>query len=158
MGLSRINQQNVSGFGEIARIKVIMIDDLTAKADLAEMLQFELSNVFAISADESSLDFATQGDSVVVFQENTTSSTAIRPDWYQQVVVYPNPASEQLQVRLQGLEAQSVRILDAQGRIVLAEAERFREKNLRLPNLAAGMYLLQIETSKGPYSQKLIIQ
>ncbi|MEM6346923.1 MAG: T9SS type A sorting domain-containing protein [Bacteroidota bacterium] len=158
MALSRINQQNVTGFGEIARIKVIMIDDLTAKADLAEMLKFELSNVFAISADESSLDFATQGDSVVLFQEDTTSSTAIRPDWYQQVVVYPNPVNEQLQVRLQGLEASALRILDGQGRIVLSQKVRFREKNLRMPDLAAGMYLLQIETNQGLYNQKLIVQ
>lgn len=158
MGLSRINQQNVSGFGEIARIKVIMIDDLTAKADLAEVFKFELSNVFALSADESQLDFSIQNDSVVVFQEDTTSSTAIRPDWYQQVQVYPNPATDQIQVRLQGLEAFSLQVVDVQGRVLLSETERFREKNLMLPALAKGLYFLQLETSQGRYQQKILIQ
>ncbi|MEL6592871.1 MAG: T9SS type A sorting domain-containing protein [Bacteroidota bacterium] len=158
MGLSRIDQQNVNGFGEIARIKVIMIDDLTAKADLAEMLSFELSNVFAISADASELDFSTQGDSVVVFQEDTTSTTAIRTDWHQQIKVYPNPAQDRLEIELANLQAQRVQLLDMRGSVLRSSSPNTNRLQWDVRDLARGMYLLQIETKAGRYQQKILIQ
>ncbi|MEL7534679.1 MAG: T9SS type A sorting domain-containing protein, partial [Bacteroidota bacterium] len=156
MALTRIDQQNQSGFGELARIRLIMVDDLTAKADLAEPLAMDISNIYAISADGSTVDLISQGDSVIVFQEDTTSSTAIQPAWYQQVKLYPNPTEDHMQISLEGLTAQSLALYDLQGRLIQTEENSFRQKNVSLTNLPAGVYVLRLKTDKGWYQERIM--
>ncbi|MFK7923054.1 MAG: T9SS type A sorting domain-containing protein [Bacteroidia bacterium] len=156
MALTRIDQQNQSGFGELARIRLIMVDDLTAKADLAESLAMDITNIYAISADGSVVDLIGQGDSTVVFQEDTTSSTAVQPDWYQQVRLYPNPTQDQLLISLDGLFAQSFALYDLQGRLIQSDETAFQQKKLSLGNLPSGLYVLHIQTDKGSYQQRIM--
>lgn len=156
MALTRIDQQNQNGFGELARIRLIMVDDLTAKTDLAESLAMDITNIYAISADGSVVDLVGQGDSVVVFQEDTTSSTAIQPDWYQQVQLYPNPTEDLLMISLDGLFAQSLALYDLQGRLIQMDETAFQQKKLSLGHLPAGLYVLRIQTEKGWYQQRIM--
>ncbi|MEL6652595.1 MAG: T9SS type A sorting domain-containing protein, partial [Bacteroidota bacterium] len=154
MALTRIDQQNQNGFGEIARIRLIMVDDLTAKADIAESLSLDIQNVFAVSADGSELDLGTQGDSVVIFQEDT-SSTAIRPDWHKQITVFPNPTQETISIQLDNLRAQRIQLLDMRGSVLRSSTPNRQYLQWDVQALPAGMYLLEIQTEKGRYRQKI---
>ncbi|MEM6346924.1 MAG: T9SS type A sorting domain-containing protein [Bacteroidota bacterium] len=156
MALTRLDQQNQSGFGEIARIRLIMVDDLTAKADLAEALAMDIGNIYAISADGSTVDLVGQGDSTIVFQEDTTSSTAIQPDWYQQIQLYPNPTADDIQISLDGLTAQSLALYDLEGRLLKTTDVAFRQQKLSLTNLPAGVYTLRLQTDKGWYQERIM--
>ena len=155
MALTRINQQSQVGFGEIARIRVIMVDDLTAKGNLAETLTMNLQNVYIINKEGESLPFTLASDSVVVFQED--NSTALTPDWFQQIQLYPNPASSSIELELNSLTAQQLQVYSLAGQVLIEEHESFQHKTLDLTTFNEGVYLIRVQTNKGWYQQKFFI-
>lgn len=72
------------------------------------------------------------------------------------VVIYPNPAQQTLNVRYSLKTAINIKVMDVRGATVLEQ--RFDQGNntvgLSIGNLAAGMYMLQINGSDG-YNQSL---
>jgi hypothetical protein len=157
MALTRTNQQNQSGFGEIARIRVIMVDDLTAKTNVAKTLWMGLSNIYAISVDESEIALSSQAGSVVVFAEEQ-NNTALEPDWFRQVKVFPNPTAGLLQVQLEKMWASQLELLDLAGRTVYHMGAQATTYELNLNYLPPGVYLLRLETEKGVFQEKVILR
>jgi hypothetical protein len=77
--------------------------------------------------------------------------------------VYPNPAQQELFVDLSLDQPQAVqlKLLDLQGKIVWKSHRAVSAQtrlHLRLPDLPASVYLLQIQTDKGSVSQRVSIQ
>ena len=79
--------------------------------------------------------------------------------------VFPNPATDQLNVRVtfeanEGRDAQ-IRMTDVLGRTVyrnvLQTSENDAELVISTSDLAAGMYILNIQTAKGSISKKVQI-
>lgn len=87
---------------------------------------------------------------------NTTETTVISPISLQEItsknsiVVYPNPASDQIQIRNaeNGIKITNIQILDSQGRQIVKRSE-YTGKQYRLPELNTGIYLLKIERADG---------
>jgi len=69
------------------------------------------------------------------------------------VQIFPNPASSMLNIQAEGLQA--VNILDFAGKSVLTSGN---QSNINTSALSNGVYLLQVTTSKGKATQKLVIQ
>ena len=67
--------------------------------------------------------------------------------------IYPNPANNQLFVQSEEAISQ-IRILNVEGRIM----QTAQTSVLDISGLAKGIYFIQIETSKGKYTQKFIKQ
>jgi subtilisin-like proprotein convertase family protein len=78
-----------------------------------------------------------------------------------EVFLYPNPASEQLNVVLgNGIgKAISATLSDVQGRLVPAAVEGLGGSNLKLSvgNVLPGLYFLEVKTAKGSFAKKVII-
>ena len=157
MALTRTNQQNQSGFGEIARIRVIMVDDLTAKTNVAKTLWMGLSNIYAISADESEIALSSQAGSVVVFEEEQ-NNTALEPDWFRQVQIFPNPTTASLQIKLDKVWASELSLLDLTGKEVIRKQDQATHYELNLSSLPKGIYLLRLHTEKGIFQEKVILR
>lgn len=88
------------------------------------------------------------------YQEITTSTD----QRYQLPVrVWPNPAREHLQV--QGLPANSqLRLIDLNGRVLQHWTTQSGQMQLRLPDLNSGIYVLQLNSAQGYWSQKIMIR
>jgi hypothetical protein len=74
--------------------------------------------------------------------------------------IYPNPASEHFRINLPGVESAegTISIYDAQGRLVMEEKNSDQGVEISVNRLPDGMYLIELLTSTGMYSGKLIIQ
>ena len=48
LALTRKDQVSQNGFGELARIRIVMVDDLTAKTELYETLKVEVGNAYGV--------------------------------------------------------------------------------------------------------------
>ena len=81
-----------------------------------------------------------------------------------QMTVYPNPATGFTQISFYAQNNGNARlnIIDMTGKIVFSEQQSFLEGNntfvAELHNIAAGIYLVQVQTDKGINTERLTIE
>ncbi|MEM6723392.1 MAG: SprB repeat-containing protein, partial [Bacteroidota bacterium] len=116
IGISRIDQQNASGFGKIARFTFVIEDNIDGfQASGPVPLILEIVNVTIISNDESLLPFNPISEEVIIDPESTS---LLNPTIAEQINLFPNPAHDRIVVEHPGIEVQSFRIIDVMGRTV----------------------------------------
>ncbi|MBC7922342.1 MAG: T9SS type A sorting domain-containing protein, partial [Ferruginibacter sp.] len=86
--------------------------------------------------------------------------TATQPALAGEVVLHPNPATDQVTLQLPaGTGAQGARLLDVNGKLVgWLPAQKEGQAVFSTRHLSRGVYLLEIRTSRGPVRKKLLIQ
>lgn len=72
------------------------------------------------------------------------------------VTVYPNPASELLNISADGIEVKKVSIFDIRGALVLHSS--YEGQAISVKDLSIGVYQLHIQTDKGVRIEKLIVE
>jgi Cadherin-like/Secretion system C-terminal sorting domain len=79
-----------------------------------------------------------------------------------EVFLYPNPATEQLNVVLGNGTGKAIgaTLSDVQGRLVPAAVEGLGGSNLKLSvgNVLPGLYFLEVKTAKGSVTKKVVIE
>lgn len=84
-------------------------------------------------------------------------TTSIETDSFTDIkfTVYPNPASEALQIKIEGAEINTISIFDFHGRkIRVFSADKTL---LNIKGLTVGKYILQVDTDKGILNKKIVI-
>jgi Secretion system C-terminal sorting domain/SprB repeat len=141
--ISRTNQQNGSGIGQIATL------NFKTKAGMSgRNLVFSVDNQQVINKDAQPVPTTGQTTSTTVL-----TSTA-EPDWAHQIAVYPNPTMGKVIVESQNLDVKSVEVFDISGKS-LFKTENI-EKNTPLSIEHAGTYFLKIQTENGVAMRKLV--
>ena len=74
-------------------------------------------------------------------------------------IIYPNPAKNQVTIKMDNEFNGTVRIVDLQGRTVFENEIHEKETNILLPNLSSGIYFISIADINAKFNQtkKLII-
>lgn len=73
--------------------------------------------------------------------------------------IYPNPATNEIGIKMEGLTANRILVADLSGRIVFStKMMKQTDHKLDISSLTPGMYFLKIETEKGIASAKFIKQ
>jgi hypothetical protein len=141
--LTKKDQINVTGFGEIASLNIIMEDNLSGKTNIFKTLNLSFSNVKAVSLDNSIISLNVSDDSLVVTQADPLSSKGISQN--PQIELYPNPSNGQVNLRSDS-QIKSLCIMDLQGRIISKrDINPTNQFELDL-NLTKGMYLINVKT------------
>jgi len=71
--------------------------------------------------------------------------------------IYPNPATEKLNVVLNGIEGEvSARIYDMRGAVVKFQMLTDRNNTIEINDLAPGVYMISIDDEKQPITKQLI--
>jgi sugar lactone lactonase YvrE len=85
-----------------------------------------------------------------------TNTVSVNEVTGNQVVVYPNPANDFIQLQA-AYSIVGVHMYDATGRLVLSEFNLGSKANVNIEKLGAGMYDLQVVTANGNFHQKVIV-
>lgn len=75
----------------------------------------------------------------------------------QDVKIYPNPAKEFVNITNIPIHS-TVRLIDSQGKVISTRIAQKHDITFTVGNQPNGLYLIQIQSSKGSYIQKLMIQ
>jgi choice-of-anchor B domain-containing protein len=78
-----------------------------------------------------------------------------------QAEVFPNPAADQVTIRLQDVSAEwNYRVLSANGQLMMSGEvqDGARQKTLSLKHLGAGVYFIEIQTDKGERTVRKIVR
>ncbi|WP_322971419.1 T9SS type A sorting domain-containing protein [Faecalibacter sp. LW9] len=100
--------------------------------------------VAAYPVDLTSLEF---NSSWLLNVVGTTESLGTVELGSNKLAVYPNPATTELQVKLEGTSIASVEIADVTGRVVSAQSVKNGKVNVS--NLSQGVYFLRVKDDKG---------
>lgn len=74
------------------------------------------------------------------------------------IMVYPNPAKENIQIRLpEGMQQAYISLWKINGTLVQPETYYQSQTQWELPTLSAGMYVLEVKTEGGRYLKKLLV-
>lgn len=159
MALTRTDQVDSSGYGTLAHLTIIMVEDLTAKTELAELLSLAITNVRALDQTGMIQGIAIGRDSMVITQVIEDSvGTFLPADLAAEIRIYPQPASRRLRVELGDLTAQGWTLYDLTGRLQAGERVSFQSRDLKLPQLSDGFYLLEISTPQGLIRRRVWLQ
>jgi hypothetical protein len=83
----------------------------------------------------------------------TSVKTALAND----IVLYPNPASDKITIGSKGSTLKSVAIITLEGKKVISQSVSGTEVQLPI-NLPAGVYMVNIQTSLGTHHERLVIK
>lgn len=157
VAITRINQQDVSGYGPIARFGGITIDNLSGKnKSVAEMLTLEIVDVeiYSISGIERPVNSI---PSELIVEENSSNTETAH--LFSAVRVFPVPASDLLTVRIAPeLEVSQVSLLDLSGKQLNHwTAAQQNVLQLDVSGFENGVYLLQMATASGTLTKRIAI-
>lgn len=155
-GVTRLDKIAASGYGLVASFSFIIIDDIDGIRDTRGYVDVPiiLRNVVGSRADGTRFSLP-DVTTYVRLNRNPQSTSAESNDLY----VFPNPASDQVTVHLNGQNALlEYRLFDMQGLLVQQGNLSGKRDNIILENVQAyGMHALVIQTSNGPITKKVLI-
>jgi hypothetical protein len=144
----RNDQQNTTGFGKLAQIGVVVVDNVGAKVTMPVWVD----QVYAITASEYQLTIATQPDSVVI---DTTGSVGLNEiNLGADIRLFPNPAKDQIKINFGEHIIDNIELFDASGRLLNYYSVNRSEFTVPVSNLQSGFYFLRINNEKGSVYRK----
>lgn len=159
IAVTRTSHTNISGYGQIGTLDIVMKDDIVPKlaSTFTKKFQLDITSVKAIKVDETPVFLNALKDSVIikVYQVMTGINNSIGADEF---VVYPNPATEKLIIRSAGIISK-VELMNSLGQQILATgvaADNF--VTLETGAVLPGIYYLAVSTNKGRFVQRVCIE
>ena len=141
ISLSKIDHANFSGYGQIATLRVILRNDITANNSI---LRLDFAGVLAIEHDETVVNLFALSDTIPVYNPvSGINKETIGSD----VIVYPNPSDQTLIIDFGKSEIpERVVIRDILGKELLTNhPQQSKVIYLDVSNLSSGIYLLFLE-------------
>ncbi|MCI5058479.1 MAG: T9SS type A sorting domain-containing protein [Flavobacteriales bacterium] len=151
VGMTRTNQGNKSGHGEICAVEIFTTDDLIGKQTTYEALKLSLSNVKIISYDQTELVVNTVSDSVILYQNGPVGIKRIGNS---SISIYPNPFNESVNIK-GDFDVCNMLLSNSLGQIVMRKNIQ-SNATLNLSELDKGVYFMQLEGSTFRVSKRII--
>ena len=153
VAVARRDRLNNSGFGEIGRFNFTIRDDIL-RSSTTRTMDMNISNIRLIDNANTEIGTNPQVGTVTVTLLSGTEAV----DNFS-VELFPNPAKEQINVRVLNASLETVTVYNVNGQLVNL-TENINSNSLTLPvnELARGVYMVQIKTDKGLENRKLVIE
>lgn len=139
--------------GTVQNTKQIFPDSITGWNPItgSELVLFKDEIYFSAQYNDSI------GSELYKLTSSVINDVVFRPAIPENILVYPNPFSENLVVETSGNSGSKlIQIMDINGKVVFKTRTDSQKLNLSLLNLSRGIYLLNIQTSNETYIRKLI--
>lgn len=147
----RSNQQNVyGGSGSIGSFQIVTTDNLSG----ISVLHLNVSNVTAVTLDETIIPLALVADSVII--DPAVISGISEHENLAGFHLYPNPANEEVFVNTTTAGAE-ITVLDLLGRTVAAQKALSLNTRIATGELNTGVYLVRVKQGNAVQTQKLTI-
>jgi hypothetical protein len=145
IAITRLDHQNVNGFGDIANLGFVTTSDLVGSGT-AQNVNFTISNVTIISANETPQTVNIVNDSVTVSDPALMMGISSF-DNSNELSAYPNPFNESVQIILPSIAREKnceLVITDAMGRMVRTEQVKGNSFLVQRGSMDAGIYICSV--------------
>ena len=91
-------------------------------------------------------------------EEYSTALSKINFDLSSNIKIYPNPASSNLNIKLNDLSNASLEVIDYAGKVAHKQPLNDVDNNINIEQLATGVYLFKVNSSEGSLISKVVKQ
>ncbi|MCB9231874.1 MAG: T9SS type A sorting domain-containing protein [Bacteroidia bacterium] len=151
----RKDGQNISGWGVVAQMGFIIIDNIDEKRTDNSILPIEVGEYLAISPTGIELDFGTTHDTVAILNG---INEPVQPTVQSFLNVFPNPTAGLLHIELDRPVEGDVILRDLSGKEILRSRPTGTNLTFQLQGFASGVYFLSMDTPYGPVHHKVILE
>ena len=162
-GATRTSGIGADGFGPVASMSmdIIISDIIDGRAEPGESIEFNLpiSGVKLIGEDgkEKEIQLSTNSAKVVFIKQDGVTSVT-NPELEEKVNVFPNPTINELFIELDGLEGTELELFDIYGQQLVKQSFDGRKHQLNLNGFSKGLYLINIHTTEGVVSKRVMVK
>ncbi len=157
LGFTKKNNQ-ANGYGKIADITFIVISDVLGRSE-EEVMPFTVP-VNGVVAVNPAGELLTVGmsEEATVFIVNKTTTAVKNASWLErQVAVFPNPATDKINIEIVALQAERLEVYNSLGQQLLAQEVSGSHFKLDTKGWQSGVWLLKIFTEKGVATKRAVI-
>ncbi len=156
IALTRIDQINSTGYGEIGLVSAILIDNVEGKDEVELDFPISITNVRLIDTYETVIPVSISMASFTFIPTGTHNAPLNAVEY----MVYPNPSKDRLFISIDNAaQIKSVQLLDVNGKAVYTDDGI--QTSIDVSHLNAGIYILSIEPQDVSYpkmTRKIYIQ
>ena len=153
LGFVNTDHKNVTGKGKIGTLRFVITDNIDGKRPSETLFPLEFCTVQLIDSIGQEITVNTFSDTIVII---TGINKIIQ--YEQEVRLYPNPATNYLNIDIGNLIVQKISILNAMGQeISKMDINSNSEIKLNMSSYAPGLYFITIQTDAGIISRQVSI-
>jgi hypothetical protein len=155
IAFTRIDGNNVNGFGIIGKLNFTIKDDILRPNISSDSIwaQFHIFDTKFISNDESPIGVDELSTNFLI-----TSINKVEPQINHLVSVFPNPAKDFVNISTENLNVEHITISDMSGRTMHFENGNHSSlQRINIKSLPSGVYNIQLQTNKGIAVQRLTV-
>ena len=157
IGIIRTDGNNVMVQGTVAKLRFVIIDNISGKDTVAAMMDLSFGDIEAIKTNEDTVLLDPVPYSSPIMQGSTGNM-----EWSElneKVKMFPNPAQDYLHIEVNdNLQLQELCIINILGEVVYYEKPSDQDQLfIMLNNLPEGMYFCTISTDQGSISKRFTI-
>ncbi len=156
LAFTRIDQNEVTGFGKIATVSFVVTDNITGKAGTEIPFTITASDIKVINGQGNILPFDATGGTVTILVEDI--NTSITPIEESNIKVFPNPTSTVLNIELAEASKQQITLFNALGQTVYTTETRAQTLAIPVEKLTSGIYLLNVQGENDSQTFKILIE
>ena len=151
--VTRINHINISGFGNVGSLSVVLPDNLSGKHSVYDNVKLTPVLIKLISFDEATIPLYSPEDSFVLYQ----TGSGLQPvNNNYNIRLYPSPASNILYVDAGNLNMENITISDITGTVIYRGAANSNKLKIDISKFSQGVYILSAQLKDGDYIGKFI--
>ena len=147
-----------NGHGKIADITFIVISDIIARSEEGQSFTVPIKDIVAVNQNGELLTIGIANQDASVFIINQMTTATHDSGLEHQIAVFPNPASDELHIRLEDLQGEQLEVFNSLGQQI--SAQQISSKNLRLDvsKWEPGVYWLRIHTTEGLAWKRVVVE
>jgi hypothetical protein len=156
IAMTRIDHQPMSGEGVIARIGIVVIDNISGKRLPGDttLTPTWVTPVEARMIDPNGMDLGLQGIGKQLFLLGEVPIPPLANG--KQAAIFPNPTQDEIYVQTASESAATLTLYDPTGRLVMTQAfPEMAHKRLDLSQLRPGVYILHVANAEGEFQVRV---
>jgi Secretion system C-terminal sorting domain len=154
VAMTRIDGNNITDYGQLAEFFITVEDDIlfapggsSGFMPLVDDAVFSISNVLALNSSGEDIPVIPIETTAPI--ETSTSNNTLA----NYIHIYPNPATDRIWVSTKNIQLQQIALYDLNGQLLRSSTSHV----LDIQALAAGLYLVKVQTTAGVYVVKVLV-
>lgn len=151
--VSRLSRRPISGYGEIARVK-LTVEDLIFIEPFLKNLNIDPQSIMLIDRDNNPIPVGPGSGEIRII---SGIEQAFQNPLDQKLNIYPTPCRNVLNLQYDDLNIQNISIFSQDGKL-MQQFQSFNQRKIDTSKLPNGAYYLHIESAEGKGVKKILVQ
>jgi len=155
IAITRTDHSQISGYGVLGKVKIVMQDNLGGKTIVHDKVVLMPTDVNLISFNQTPIPLYAKPDSIIV--SGALSGVSKPSNVLKDIMLYPNPASQNINIDPGNQALTGIRIVNEIGKVVFEQLDPARGRiQIPVSTLNSGIYTVIISSKNGTVAKQIL--